>query len=161
MSKVFGCDNLKPTCHYKAIIQTCWLCVWVGGGRVYCYSAMSVFIPCFLKLFEVMGAFLLEINSIMARSQRQATATAGSFSGRREKHCCRWLGNHPYLHCCCIQRASALFTAGIRVKHPLESTHTLRVNKACFLQTALALAVRSYELHDCWVFIALKQLPDY
>lgn len=51
------------------MLTVCVLGVW--GVGVYCCSAMSVFIPCFLKLFEVMGAFLREIKSIMERSERQ------------------------------------------------------------------------------------------
>lgn len=42
ISNVAWHGNLKPPCR-KVIIQMCWLCVC---------SAMSIFIPCFLKLFS-------------------------------------------------------------------------------------------------------------
>lgn len=114
------------------------------GGGVYCCSAMSVFIPCFLKLFEVMGAFLWEIKSITARSERQGRATAGPFRLRAEKLVVLQMmrGSTILL---IFHFNSTFFLLGLQLK----STKTFRINKACFLQTAFALTMWLNELDVC------------
>lgn len=66
MSKVVQLDNLKPLCHYKAIIQTHWLCVYVcvGGGvegeRGYLLLLCHVCLhPLFPQAFWGHGSFSL------------------------------------------------------------------------------------------------------
>lgn len=85
------------------------------GSGVYCCAAMSVFIPCFLKLFEVMGAFLWEIKSITARSKRQGKVTAGPFRLIAEKTTAAGDGYNPY--CYFSIHVSAHFTSGITAKY--------------------------------------------
>ena len=76
----------SPPCHCKAITQT-WLCVSEGLGGGLSIVALSCLpsSPVSSKLFEVTGAFLWEIKSITAGSERQRRATAGPFRLRAEE----------------------------------------------------------------------------
>lgn len=127
--------NLEPPCHCKVITQN--MPAVCGEGGVDCCSALSVLIPCFLELFfEVMGAFLWEIKSITAGSERPGWVhhrRALQAESRETGRCCRWWNPHTFCFFS-IQYLSAHLTSGIRAKHLLGvNKGPSGLNKACSL----------------------------
>lgn len=91
--------------------------VGVGGG--YCRPAMSVFIPCFLKLFEVTGAFLWEIKSIRRGQRGRAEPPQAPSELRAGRTTAAGVGRvtHTASSPFSIYQHLQHFTAGITAKH--------------------------------------------
>lgn len=135
ISNVAWHGNLKPPCHCKVIIQTCWLCVC---------SAMSVFIPCFYKLFRGHGSFSLgdQVNPCEFREAGQShRGPLQAENGERTP--LQVIGESPTL--------LLVHSVGINTFYCWDYSWTpTRINpQGCFLKTALALTMCPHELDIC------------